>query len=291
MKSYGRVDITWNEQKIRTILDDVLQWFNKHGTKVWVSQDPEGNVIANDPSDAVTKRSDTILVCGVTESGKFYNNVAYVNYSIDEIFPRVRDSLMYGIFDYGNLGFLSEGRMQLRGALNDAEILCKIHGCDFICGYTDTGIMVAPASQAERFADLLSVKVTEQGIQSLATNQDNLTRPVYDLYMAAFGVISYAKFDTEQMCVKKTENALEDMAMLYLSKKRCFRNPGLDMSYNEITMVLRDGIRKPTYKVLMDDLFDGQKILHKKIRDVARDVARDAWNTRPTRSAMDEFIS
>ena len=96
------------------------------------------------------------------------DNVAYRDYSVEEMIPRVRGVLTKGMVEYGGLGFLSEGRWQLSDAVSCAHNLVKIHKCPFILGLTANGIMVAPISEKDRFLDVASCVVTKNGFWSMS---------------------------------------------------------------------------------------------------------------------------
>ncbi len=116
------------------------------------------------------------------------DNVEWSQYTVDEMVPRVRDVLTKGIVEYGPLGFLSEGRIQIGVALECAERLSDIHHEPFIVGltvYDATGtllsdlrhasgirhspddIMVTPLSERDRFVEQAACVVTGHECWSL----------------------------------------------------------------------------------------------------------------------------
>ena len=96
------------------------------------------------------------------------DHVEYADYSVEQMVPRVRDALTKGTIEYGRLGFLSEGRIQIDVAAACADKLVRMHHAPFIVGLTDMGITVAPMSERERFVEQAACVVTRQGCWSLA---------------------------------------------------------------------------------------------------------------------------
>ena len=173
MKSYGKVDDTWDDAKFQGMIEDALQMAREQKKVFAVGQDMDGTAVV-----ALSKEDyPPIFACAATawddeefQKGKIVliDNVAYSEYSVEEMVPRVRGVLTKGMVEYGGLGFLSEGRMQLSGAMSCAESLVEIHKCPFIVGLTAKGIMIAPLSKRDRFLDVTSCVVTENGFWSMS---------------------------------------------------------------------------------------------------------------------------
>ena len=68
----------------------------------------------------------------------------YLEYSVERMVPRVRNALARGIIDFGGLRFLSEGRIQLGGVFEYAQMVVRIHGKPFIMGWIDKRVETAP---------------------------------------------------------------------------------------------------------------------------------------------------
>ena len=173
MKSYGKVDETWNDAKFQGMIEDALQMAREQKKVFAVGQDMDGTAVV-----ALSKEDyPPIFACAATawddeafQKGKIVlvDNVAYHEYSVEEMVPRVRGVLTKGVVEYGGLGFLSEGRMQLGGAMSCAESLVELHECPFIVGLTAKGIMIAPLSERDRFLDVTSCVATENGFWSMS---------------------------------------------------------------------------------------------------------------------------
>ena len=173
MKSYGKVDASWDDAKFQAMIEDALRMAREQKKPFAVGQDMDGTAVV-----ALSKEDyPPIFACAATawddeefQKGKIVlvDNVAYHEYSVEEMVPRVRGVLTKGMVEYGGLGFLSEGRIQLGGAMSCAESLVEFHGCPFIVGLTAKGIMIAPLSERDRFLDVTSCVVTENGFWSMS---------------------------------------------------------------------------------------------------------------------------
>ena len=173
MKSYGKVDETWDDAKFQIMIEDALRMAREQKKPFAVGQDVDGTAVV-----ALSKEDyPPIFACAATawddeefQEGKIelVDNVAYHEYSMDDMIPKVRDVLTKGMVEYGSLRFLSEGRMQLGGVVSCAGNLVELHGCPFIVGLTAKGIMVAPLSERNRFLDVASCVVTKNGAWSMS---------------------------------------------------------------------------------------------------------------------------
>ena len=169
MKSYGKVDASWDDAKFQAIIEDALQMVRNNMKPFTVALDEDGNVVVSERgvhrhvacacvADMHPKSQDTLVL---------RDNVGY-NDTIEQMVPRVRDALTKGVFEYGDLGFLSEGLWQVGNAVACARRLVKIHGEPFIVGETDKGVTVAPLSERDRFLDVASCVVTKNGFWSMS---------------------------------------------------------------------------------------------------------------------------
>ena len=173
MKSYGKADASWDDAKFQGMIEDALRMAREQKKVFAVGQDMDGTaVVALSMEDY-----PPIFACAATgwddealQKGKIVliDNVAYHEYSVEELIPRVRDVLTKGVVEYGGLRFLSEGRVQLGYAMSCADSLVKLHKCPFIVGLTANGIMVAPLSERDRFLNVASCIATENGFWSMS---------------------------------------------------------------------------------------------------------------------------
>ena len=184
-RSCGITGSLWNDEKIKGILNDASNLASKHGMSYCIGIDDNQNAVI---FPNLKNSSMFVLVCGVTKRTKkypdsvdssnvekilekeFWDNVAYRNYTINEMIPRVRDSLVNGIIEYGGIGFLSEGRHQLSGVLNDAKKMSEMYNKPFIAGKSKKrGIMIAPVSEKSQFVTPLSCVITKSGFWSISS--------------------------------------------------------------------------------------------------------------------------
>ena len=172
MKSYGKVDETWDDAKFQTIIKDAICMAREQKKQFAVGQDTDGTVVV-----ALSQEGyPPIFVCVATawndekfqEDDIVLRNNDLHECSVGEMVPRVRDVLTKGIVNYGGLGFLSEGRNQLRDALGCANSLIQLYKSPFIVGQTDKGIMVAPLSERDKFLVVGSCVVTKNGYWSMS---------------------------------------------------------------------------------------------------------------------------
>ena len=159
MKLYGKVDESWDDAKFQAMIEDALRMARAEKKVFAVGQNMDGTAVV-----ALSKEDyPPIFACAATafddeafqeDKIVLIDNVAYHEYSVDEMVPRVRGVLTRGLVEYGGLRFLSEGRVQLGYAMSCADSLVKLHKCPFIVGLTANGIMVAPFSERDRFLDV-----------------------------------------------------------------------------------------------------------------------------------------
>ena len=193
MKSYGKVDETWDDERFRVLIEDTLEMARKGKKSHAIGQDRNGNVVVTGDGPDHT----CIYVCWTTRKSReapedelvLVDHCAYSKYSVERMVPRVRNALARGIVDFGGLGFLSEGRVQLPEVSRYARMLVQMHGKPFIMGWIDKktktvqlsegdspagitpdmskSIVIAPLSEREHFADYASCVVTKHGFWSL----------------------------------------------------------------------------------------------------------------------------
>ena len=173
MISYGKANASWNDVKFSTMIEDALRMARKHRQPYAVGHDENGiavvSVSINDYpfifACVATAWNDKAFQEGRIE---LVDNVAYRNYSVEEMVPRVRGVLTRGVVEYGSLRFLSEGIIQTGEAVSCAHRLVKLYGYPFIVGLTDKGVTVAPLSEQDRFLDVASCIVTENEVWSMS---------------------------------------------------------------------------------------------------------------------------
>ena len=174
MKSYGKVDDTWDDTKFQVMIEDAIRLAGEQKKMFAVGQYADGTAVV---VVATRRKYPHIHACTaiIQYSKKFQkdkielvDHVAYHDYSMEEMIPRVRGVLTKGMVEYGSLGFLSEGRWQLSNAVSCARQLVKLHKCPFILGLTSKGIIVAPLSERDRFLDVASCVVTKNGVWSMS---------------------------------------------------------------------------------------------------------------------------
>ena len=173
MKLYGKVDESWDDAKFQAMIEDALRMARAEKKVFAVGQNMDGTAVV-----ALSKEDyPPIFACAATafddeafqeDKIVLIDNVAYHEYSVDEMVPRVRGVLTRGLVEYGGLRFLSEGRVQLGYVMSCADSLVKLHKCPFIVGLTANGIMVATFSERDRFLDVASCVTTENGFWSMS---------------------------------------------------------------------------------------------------------------------------
>lgn len=107
----------------------------------------------------------SLVACTAGPGGGFHRSGTWGMRGIDEAAAVASDCLARGIMGYGSLGFLSEGRIQLRGAIADARHTIRHLGGWYVLGMArgDAGLMLAPASMAGRFVAPRSLYVGPLG--------------------------------------------------------------------------------------------------------------------------------
>jgi len=225
VKSYGRVGSSWDMDRFRDILEDASAMAGERSMSLCIGEDADENVVIVPNQRGAPIH---ILACGITKEAddeaeakegprkEFWDNVVYREYTIDEMIPRVYNCLVNGTIEYGSLGFLSEGRMQLAGVLEDAGKLVKKHGRPFIAGLgKENGIMVSPMSERSKFVAPLSCVIARSGFWSVSDmHHQRIWNPERMLYDGiAYGRKSYGRFEAgRDLSVSDLESAIEDAA-------------------------------------------------------------------------------
>ena len=214
METLGRVE---DQNRLRTILEDAAGKSRKLGKPIFIGCDAEGNAAISPDRDL------HIFGCAADTDGAYYDNVGYKTYTLEEAVSRTYDFLVNGILEYGPLRFLSEGRVQLTYAMNDARRMVGMRGVHFILGYTGNGITLAPQSEESRFCAPLSCVVARHGfwtLSSLHSCKLGSAWPMHVLYIAIMGGKSYGRFAAHRgECAIRLENALEDAVRLSAFRK------------------------------------------------------------------------
>lgn len=205
MKSYGRWDSPWDMDRIRSMLEDAAGIARERETSLYICEDGNGEIVLIPPEEPDSPRllvhRPHVLVCGITAPAEvsdywrekhsqeeidlemrkeFWDNVEYPNYTIDEMVPRVHGFLTEGIIEYGHLGFLSEGEVQLLYMLRDATRLCRNHSEAFVAGETKKGgMMIAPVSEISRFIAPMACVVARSGFWRISDMHSDRIREVY----------------------------------------------------------------------------------------------------------------
>ncbi len=253
MKTYGRLDSSWTYDKIKDVLEDTANLAIQDNTTYCIGISHDQKVIVFDSR----KRPSSVFVCSVhpvkdskkhsnTEK-EFGDNVAYARYTIHEMIAKVQDALIHGIIDYGEIGFLSEGRFQLVGVLEDAKKMSEMYQTPYIVGMSKKrGIMIAPASEKSQFVAPLSCIISKSGFWNISSTcsymvghyqciidapdvykrseQGGVTNPMYMLYEAiAYRTKQYGKFQHETGRTRLVQ-AFEDAATIseYDQKAKCY---------------------------------------------------------------------
>ncbi len=325
VQSYGKIDDSWDESRFREVLSDASKMANVNDSTYYIGEDKKGNVGIHAGEHFATAAH--IFACGVSkvtisdhrkenfsskeldifEKQEFWDRVEYKHYTIDEMVPRVYDCLVNGIIEWGNLGFLSEGRMQLSLAIDDVVKLVEKHNVPFIIGKLERGgIMIAPVSKRSEFIAPRSGIATKSDFWSIsdlhssklwtysskfAPKESRWDDPFYTkevmimLYLGiAYGQKEYGQFQPESGIVQ-LEHAFEDAAKL----ARIGKHKALivSLSYNDrvelYLKVRRDRMRvsKLSFDVSEDEFWDGDVLMLDKVQDFARDAYEQIMKSSP----------
>ena len=270
METFGRVE---DQNRLRTILEDAAGKSRKLGKPIFIGCDSEGNAAISPGRDL------HIFGCAVDTDGAYYDNVEYKTYTLEEAVSRTYDFLVNGILEYGPLQFLSEGRMQLDYALNDARWTVGMRGMHFILGYTRNGITLAPQSEESRFCAPLSCVVARHGfwtLSSLHSCKLDSAWPMSVLYFAMkSGRKSYGRFAAHRgECAIRLENALEDAVRLSAFRKvPCevgLTADGTIEMHAEQSLGGYDHVA--SLRILPGQFPDSPRLLPDRIRSAARDA-------------------
>jgi len=252
VKSYGRVDSSWDMARFRGILEDASAMAGERSVSLCIGEDADENVVIVPNQRGAPIH---ILACGITKEGggeaeakeeprkEFWDNAEYRKYTIDEMVPRVYDCLVNGAIEYGSLGFLSEGRIQLARVLEDAGKLVKKHGRPFVAGLgKENGIMVAPMSERSEFVAPLSCVIAKSGFWSVSDMHSDRILPPH----------SYIVTTTEADALARLDNT-GPLSMLYegiaYGRKRYGRfEVGRDRSVLDLESAFEDAAGMPRHR-------------------------------------------
>ncbi len=261
-KSYGRMDSTWNEAKIRAMLEDASNMAREHDASFCVGQSGDGDIVISPDKKG---HPLYIFACGVTPQKtrnyrkdasslkeierkleeEFWDDAAYHHYAIDAMVPRVYECLVYGIKSYGALRFLSEGRMQLAHVLGDAKKMTNKHGVPFIVGWSkENGIMMAPVSRQSRFVESLACIISKSGYWNISDmHSSRIFRP--DYY-----VVGKHEIDTLDRLDNTGALFMLYEGMAYGNKRYgAFRvNMGRDMAIAQLENAFEDAAKLSTFR-------------------------------------------
>ena len=216
MKSYGKVDETWEDERLRGLIDEIREMAIKSKKSCAIGQDKGGNVVVT--GDGPDK--GCMYVCwthppknSAPQDGErvFVDNSQERSYTAGQMVPRIRNALTRGIIDHGGLRFLSEGRIHLMSVFGRTRRMVRLYGEPFIMGEIDAKIKTAPRSERDysagitpdmsksivtaplsermHFVDYASCVVTKNGCWSLldripdsaAYREYDITRRIRDL--------------------------------------------------------------------------------------------------------------
>ena len=324
MKSYGRIGSSSDMPKLRLLLEDASKMAKEGNTPFYIGEDKDENIIATPDRDDSLMH---VFLCVVTPTKildhwadtfsqekiekmlkeEFEDNVAYRYYTIDEMVPRAYDCLVNGRIEYGSLGFLSEGRMQLAGVLEDAKKLVEKHAKPFIVGLSKKNktIMISPASEGSKFFAPLSCVVTKFGVWSVSEmRSDMIEEPdclmvtttevstlnrldrVGPLFMLYDGIgyhrKSYGKFkagdDGKEHCILKLESAFEDAVRMprqdrgndYRYRVILDRYGGMTVQPIHEGSILHHKDDLCSVEVSAEEFLDGDTLLREKVSAAAR---------------------
>ena len=159
MKSYGKVDASWDDARFQAMIEEIREMVMESKTSCAIGQDRNGNVVVTSDGPNLAY----VYVCWThppknkesqEDEKVFVDHHRGKKYSAEQMVPRVRNALIMGIIDFGGLGFLSEGRIQLLSVVRHARMIVKMHGEPFILGQIDKKIRTAPLSERDRHAGI-----------------------------------------------------------------------------------------------------------------------------------------
>ena len=158
MKSYGRPDESWDEARIRALIDEAIHAAKERGVPLAIHQDERGDVVMSRARIENSFMYACVAIAYVDKRTMKYateltGNMPYERYTVEQMIPRMRDALVRGIFEYGASGPTQTVQKHLRWAVRCAERLAEMRKEPFIAGMTDKGITVAPLSERSRFVE------------------------------------------------------------------------------------------------------------------------------------------
>lgn len=170
MRRYGVQAAASTEGDIRGALADAAAEAGRSGRPFSVGAASDGSLAVAEHAWGLGKKAGgaerlSLVACTAGPGGGFHRSGTWGMRGIDGAAAVASDCLARGIMGYGSLGFLSEGRIQLRGAIADARHTIRHLGGWYILGMArgDAGLMLAPASMAGRFVAPRSLYVGPLG--------------------------------------------------------------------------------------------------------------------------------
>ena len=158
MKSYGKIDESGDEVRIRALITDAIHAARERGVPVAVHQDERGDIVMSRARIKHSFMYACVAIAYVDKKTMGYateliGSMPYERYTMRQMIPRARDALIWGIFEYDASGPARTVQKHLRWAVRCAERLAKMRKEPFIAGMTDKGITVAPISERCRFVE------------------------------------------------------------------------------------------------------------------------------------------
>ena len=177
MKSYGKIDESWDEARIRARIRDAIHAARERGIPVAVHHDERGDVVMSRARIKHSYMYACVAIAYVDKRTMGYateltGNVPHERYTVEQMIPRARDALVRGIFEYGASGPKPTVQKHARWAVRCAGRLARMRGEPSIAGMTDKGITVAPISERRRFVKQSACVFNEHKAWSL---QDLIT--------------------------------------------------------------------------------------------------------------------
>ena len=156
MKSYGKINESWDKDKICTLIRDAIHAAKEHGIPLAVHQDERGDVVMSRARIKNSFMYACVTIAYVDKRAMGYatemtGNVPHERYTVEQMIPRMRDALVRRIFKYNTSGPKQTVQRHARWAALCAGRLVKMRREPFIAGMTERGITVAPISERRRF--------------------------------------------------------------------------------------------------------------------------------------------
>ena len=109
MKSYGRPDESWDEARIRALINEAIHAAKERGVPLAVHQDERGDVVMSRARIKHSFMYACVAIAYVDKRTMGYateltGNMPYERYTVEQMIPRMRDALVRGIFEYDASG-------------------------------------------------------------------------------------------------------------------------------------------------------------------------------------------